>query len=85
MKTRIVRMGNSKGIRIPKLLLDQSQLSGEVTLRVKNNSLIIEPARQPRAGWADAFESMAGQDDDVLLDHEALPPTRWEEEEWQWR
>ncbi len=82
MKTRIVRIGNSKGIRIPKPLLEQTQLSGEVNVRVKANSLIIEPARRARAGWAAAFESMARQGEDAMLDKET--PTRWDEEEWQW-
>jgi antitoxin MazE len=82
MKTRIVRIGNSKGIRIPKPLLEQTQLSGEVNIRVKADSLIIEPARRPRAGWTAAFESMARQGGEALLDQET--PTRWDEEEWQW-
>ena len=85
MKTRIVRIGNSRGIRIPKVLLEQSRLSGEVTVLVKDNTLIIELAHQPRAGWTEAFESMAEHDDDRLLDRDALPRTLWEEEEWQWQ
>jgi len=85
MKTRIVRIGNSKGIRIPKPLLEQTQLSGEVNVRVKANSLIIEPARRARAGWAAAFQAMAQQDDDALLDEGTLPSTLWDEDEWEWR
>ena len=52
MKARIVRIGNSKGIRIPKPLLDQTGLQGEVEIQAKNGSLIIRPTRKPRAGWA---------------------------------
>jgi antitoxin MazE len=57
--TRIVRIGNSQGIRIPKLLIEQTGLSGEVEISVAENSLIIRPATKPRAGWAEAFQKMA--------------------------
>ena len=84
MKTRIVRIGNSKGIRIPKPLLEQTRLCGEVNIRVQDNSLIIEPARRPRADWGAAFQEMAERGDDALLDQYAATRTRWDEEEWQW-
>jgi antitoxin MazE len=59
MKTRIVPIGNSQGIRIPKPLFQQAGLSGEVEIRAEHDGLIIRPARKPRAGWAAAFEEMA--------------------------
>ena len=68
MKTRIVRIGNSQGIRIPKLLIEQAGLSGEVEVIVRNNSLVIRAAAHPRAGWAAAFQKMAERGDDRLLD-----------------
>lgn len=58
MKTRIVRIGNSQGIRIPKSLLEQTGLRGEVEISAQDDSLIIRPARQPRTGWAAAFREM---------------------------
>jgi antitoxin MazE len=82
MKTRIVRIGNSQGIRIPKLLLEQSGLREEVEISVRDGSLVIQSAAKPRAGWAAAFAEMARQGDDALLD-DALP-TRWDEEAWEW-
>jgi antitoxin MazE len=48
MKTSIVAIGNSQGIRIPKILLGQTKLSGEVEL--SGESIIIKPARKPREG-----------------------------------
>ena len=59
MRTRIVPIGNSQGIRIPKVLLEQVGLEGEVELSVDGDSLIIRPATSPRAGWAMAFQEMA--------------------------
>ena len=85
MKTRIVRIGNSQGIRIPKPLLLQTGLSGEVEMRAQNGSLVIRPAKQPRADWAAAFAEMARRGDDALLDEAAPSLSRWDEDGWQWR
>jgi antitoxin MazE len=85
MKTRIVRIGNSRGVRIPKSLLEQTGLQGEVEIRVKRNSLVIEPATKPRAGWEDSFREMAERGDDALLDPDVPSLTAWDEEEWEWR
>lgn len=84
MKTRIVRIGNSQGIRIPKLLLDQSGLAGEVELEVQHRQIIIRSAHLPRAGWAEAFLSMAKRGDDALLDSQAFASEEWDEDEWTW-
>jgi antitoxin MazE len=83
MKTRIVRIGNSQGIRIPKPLLEQTGMHGEVEISARNGGLLIKPAGKPRAGWVDAFAQMARHGDDALLDAGASP-TRWEQDEWEW-
>ena len=84
VKTRIVKMGNSRGIRIPKLLLDQLGLNEEVELAVQDNQLVIRPVQRPRAGWDEQFKQMAERGDDRLLDAEALSLTRWDADEWEW-
>lgn len=84
MKTRIIRIGNSQGIRIPKPLLEQSGLGEEVELEVQPNQIIIRSASRPRRGWAEAFQAMAAQGDDVLLDPDVLGESAWEAEEWEW-
>src|SRR6185503_1531724 len=68
MKARLVRIGSSQGIRIPKLLREQEGLQDEVAIEVEGNRLVIFPLPQPRAGWDEAFEAMARQGDDALLD-----------------
>jgi antitoxin MazE len=85
MKARIVKIGNSRGIRIPKPLIQQTGLAGEVELVVEENRLVISPLQRPRSGWAEAFKAMAAAGDDALLDTETAPPTRWEKDEWEWR
>lgn len=84
MKTRIVAIGNSQGIRIPKPLLEQTGLTGEVEIRPQGDALIIRPAKRPRAGWAASFKAMAGRGDDVLLDGSRFSPSAWDEVEWEW-
>ncbi len=84
MKTRIVRIGNSQGIRIPKLLLERSNLAEEVELQAQDNQIVIRSAREPRQGWADAFRAMADRADDDLLDEAAIAQTQWDADEWQW-
>ena len=83
MRARIVRIGNSRGIRIPKPLIEQMGLEEDVEIVIQGNALVIRPAGRPRAGWVEAFRVMASQGDDVLLDETRA--TRWDEDEWQWR
>lgn len=82
MRARIVRIGNSRGIRIPKPLIEQTGLGPDVEMVVQGNTLIICPVGRPRMGWDDAFRGMAAQGDDELLDE--ARPTRWDADEWQW-
>ena len=82
-KTRIVRIGNSRGIRIPKALLEEAELPEEVELRAEPGRLVVEAARDVRAGWADAAKRMHAKTDDQLLDEPTA--TRFDREEWEWR
>ena len=84
VKARIVKIGNSQGIRIPKLLLEQADLGEEVELELQGGQLVIRPVHRARHDWADQFQAMAAQGDDVLLDGEVMIHTAWDEEEWEW-
>lgn len=84
MRTRIVRIGNSRGIRIPKALLQESGLEGEVELNVRGGTLVIAPAGRARQGWASAFRSMAELGDDELLDGDATISGALDAEPWEW-
>jgi antitoxin MazE len=86
MTIPVVRVGNSKGIRIPKALLDQYGNPERVELQAKKGLLVIRPlpARsRPRHGWEEACRQMAKLRHDTLLDA-PLPATRWEKTEWEW-
>ena len=80
--TRIVRIGNSRGIRIPKVLLEQADLPEEVELRAEPGRLVVTAARSPRVGWAEAARRMHAAGDDGLLD----PPqsSSFDDGEWEW-
>jgi antitoxin MazE len=84
VRTHLIQIGNSQGIRIPKALIEQAHLSGDVEILVQENQLVVRAVAQPRAGWATAFERMASAGDDVLLDEESLVTSDWDETEWQW-
>jgi antitoxin MazE len=81
-KTRIVRIGNSRGIRVPKLLLDQAALPDEVELRAEPGRIVVSAARRPRAGWAAKARTMRGREDDRLLDENTS--TRFDRSDWRW-
>lgn len=84
MKTRIVQIGNSRGVRIPKPLLEQSGLGEEVELEVGEGTIIIRAVAEARRGWPEAFRAMAERGDDALVDADEVPGGRWDEEEWEW-
>ena len=83
MKAHIVRIGNSRGVRLPKTLLQEAQLEGEVELQAEPGRILISKPSQPRAGWADAARRMREQDEDSLIDQPI--PTRFDTDDWKWR
>lgn len=80
MKAALVKIGNSHGIRIPKAIIEQCGFEKEVDLEVREHALVIKPAQQTRHDWESAFEKMAANGDDRLLE---IPPSTWNEAEWQ--
>jgi antitoxin MazE len=84
LKTNVVRIGNSQGVRIPKTLLEQCHLQGEVELEPRSDYLILRSAKKPRTGWGAAFEAMAKQRDDKMIIGDVLPENKWDKEEWEW-
>jgi antitoxin MazE len=82
MKASIVRIGNSRGVRIPKALLEQCGLKNEVELEVKDGALVLRNPSKPRQGWEAAFAAAVGQGKDVPLD--AHVATAFDESEWEW-
>lgn len=84
MKATLVRIGNSRGIRLPKPVIEQCGFETEVEMEVQNQALVIRSSSQPRAGWAGAFSRMSESGDEKLLDLAAETGSTWDEEEWEW-
>ncbi len=84
VKARIVKIGTSRVVRLPKVILEQSGIGEDVELAAEPNCIVIPSAEFPRKGWEDQFEEMARSGDDRLLDENTGHATQWDEQEWKW-
>lgn len=82
MRARLIQIGNSRGIRIPKPLLEQVGLEDTVQIRVEKGRLVIQPERKLRQGWAEAFRLKAAHGDDQTLLDSAV--NEFDTKEWKW-
>lgn len=80
MKAQIIRIGNSQGVRIPKILLEDGKLSGEVELELHEDGILIRSLQKPRANWDAKFKATAEDDDQPTPE----TSTEFEKKEWQW-
>ncbi len=81
VKIKVVRIGNSRGIRIPKVILDQCRINDEVELETKEDCLVIKSPHTARGGWGIAFQKMHGNQDDTLVMDDSVT-NEFDEEEW---
>ncbi len=81
MHAEIIKIGNSRGLRIPKAFLEQCKIKSTVNLTVKNHSLIITPYENIREGLEESFKTMAEKKDDQLLDEDYID---LDTEGWEW-
>jgi antitoxin MazE len=85
MKTKLIRIGNSRGVRIPKPVIEEIGLSGEIEMILKENKIILRSSEKARKGWDQAFNKMAQEKGDQLLDKEEIErPGQWDKTEWTW-
>jgi antitoxin MazE len=84
MRARVVKIGNSQGIRIPKTLLEQTGIMTDVELDIEKDKIVIRPISNPRLGWENAFKAMSDNLDDTLINGDENISHPWDEEEWQW-
>lgn len=84
MKANIIRIGNSRGVRIPKALLDQIHLGPEVDLRIEEKKLVITSVSHSRQNWDEAFKVMSDQGDDRMVNGDLSNQSSWEKTEWEW-
>jgi antitoxin MazE len=85
MRSKLIPIGNSRGVRLPKAVIEQCGLGGEIELEVRDGCLIVRAPKVARAGWEAAFKRMRARNHDRLLDAESVSrPTEWDESEWKW-
>ncbi|WP_103664132.1 AbrB/MazE/SpoVT family DNA-binding domain-containing protein [Gracilimonas amylolytica] len=85
MKTKIIRIGNSQGVRIPKPLIEESGITKEIEMILRDNEIVLRSAETIRKGWDSSFKKMAEQSDDVLLDQNEIEKSSdWDDTEWTW-
>ena len=83
LKARLVQIGNSRGIRLPKAVIAEAQLGDEVELKAEPGCMVIRSARHPRTGWAEAAKKMNELGGDRLI--APITSTKFDKEEWEWR
>lgn len=84
MRTRVVKIGNSQGIRIPKPILEQTGIMEDVELEIEKDRIVIRALCKPREGWDAAFETMSLNNDDVLMAGFGKMSHSWDDEGWEW-
>lgn len=84
MKTSLIQIGNSKGIRIPKSLIEQYQLNGEIELIPSNAGLLISSVSKPRSGWEDLFKNSVSDQKDLDALTWSAAPNKFDIEGWSW-
>lgn len=81
MEANIIKIGNSKGVRLSKTILEKYQIGEKVELILEKDHIILRPVKQPRQGWAEAFKKMHDEGDDQLL----IPDVFEDEEFDEWK
>ena len=82
MLVSVVPIGNSKGIRLPKVILEQLQINDKLDLEVENQKIVLKPiTKAPRTGWNEAFQKMHERNEDRLLMADTIDSEAFE---WEW-
>ena len=81
MRAKLITIGNSRGVRLPKPLIKEVGLEDEVEIRVRDKRIEISPVTGTRSGWAEAARLLHDRKEDTPLDHAS---TYFDETEWTW-
>jgi len=82
MKTKLVPIGNSRGVRIPKPMIKEAGLNDEVDIQFRDGAIIITSIMQLRSGWAESAKTLHSRQGDQLLDTHTQ--TRFDKADWNW-
>lgn len=84
MKATLISIGNSRGIRIPKPLIELCGFDDQVELEVQGTTILLRAPKKPRSGWSRAFSAMAAAGDDTLTEI-SQSDNSWDHEDWEWK
>jgi antitoxin MazE len=79
MEVTVIKIGNSRGIRLSKTLLERYNIRDTVDLILEKGQIIIKPLSRPRKGWEKAFKEMNDNGDDKLLINDIFEDENFEE------
>ncbi|MEQ6118261.1 AbrB/MazE/SpoVT family DNA-binding domain-containing protein [Reichenbachiella sp. MALMAid0571] len=79
MEASIIQIGNSKGLRLNKQILEQYNITDKVEVILEKNRIILKPVAQPRKGWDNAFKRMSEVGDDYLLINDVFSEENFDE------
>lgn len=79
MEIQVINIGNSKGIRLPKAILEQYNINDTLELILEKGRIILKPTSVPRKGWEKAFKQMHKNGDDTLLMDDVFEDETFEE------
>jgi antitoxin MazE len=80
MKSSLIKIGNSRGVRINANIIKECELDSEVEIKVVGKKIIIEALKEPRADWNKSFEEMHKKNEDVLL----ISNGNTFDKDWEW-
>ena len=81
---KLVAIGNSRGVRIPKAMIEQVGLADEVELEVVDGAIVIRRKRRPREGWAEAAKLLAERGEELPPEILDMTETEWMRDHWRW-
>lgn len=79
METPIIQIGNSKGLRLSKTILEKYNIKDKVEIILELGQIIIKPIEAPRQNWESAFEKMSQDGDDKMLMNDVFNDENFEE------
>ena len=80
MKSSLIKIGNSKGVRINANIIKECELGSEVEIKVVDKKIIIEAVKEPRADWNKSFQDMHKNSEDILL----ISNGNAFDKDWEW-
>ena len=79
MEASIIKIGNSKGLRLSKTIIEKYNIKDKVELILEKGQIILKPIKNPRKGWEKEFEKMHLNNDDKLLMNDVFDDENLEE------